>query len=368
MIKIVLFYSFSLFSFAAIGQNFNGQWKGSFSDNSDNNNLKSNFDEREYVLEIATTKSNTVSGTSYTYFISGGKRYYTICKITGFIDRKKHYIEIKETERVKTNIPAIIRNCFQVHKLFFSHKKDGELLSGNWVPAPNQIGNCGYGATQLERRNLQAYIKSNNRQSSNYLTKATTKPKTSSTRTAAPVTEQSKINKPHLAQTGKTSTAQSNLYVKEKKTQAPMLKSGSEIALSEYGRFKEPEMQLRENQVYARKLELIKTIQVQHPEIKVVVYDNGVVDGDSISLYFNKKLILSNLRLCDKGYTVTLPIDREKNVNELVMHAENLGTIPPNTAIMLVLDGDKRYEVRISSDLSKSGAIHFVYTGAEVAK
>jgi hypothetical protein len=43
------------------------------------------------------------------------------------------------------------------------------------------------------------------------------------------------------------------------------------------------------------------------------------------------------------------------------MYAENLGEIPPNTALMVVNDGEKRYEVRISSDLKNSGTIHFVH-------
>ena len=49
-----------------------------------------------------------------------------------------------------------------------------------------------------------------------------------------------------------------------------------------------------------------------------------------------------------------------QDVNELIMYADNLGEIPPNTALMIVTDGDNRYEVRITSDLQKSGTIRFV--------
>jgi hypothetical protein len=42
------------------------------------------------------------------------------------------------------------------------------------------------------------------------------------------------------------------------------------------------------------------------------------------------------------------------------MYADNLGSIPPNTALMVVTDGNKRYEVRITSDLQKSGTIRFI--------
>jgi tryptophan synthase alpha chain len=52
---------------------------------------------------------------------------------------------------------------------------------------------------------------------------------------------------------------------------------------------------------------------------------------------------------------LSLDIDNQSDVNELVMYAENLGSIPPNTALMIVTDGPNRYEVRITSDLEKSG-------------
>ena len=93
----------------------------------------------------------------------------------------------------------------------------------------------------------------------------------------------------------------------------------------------------------------------------VTLYDNGAVDGDSISLFYNGKLILSHKMLSEKPITLNLDATTNHAVNELTMYAENLGTIPPNTALMVVTDGDSRYEVRISSDLKKSGTIRFIH-------
>ena len=78
-------------------------------------------------------------------------------------------------------------------------------------------------------------------------------------------------------------------------------------------------------------------------------------------IFFNGKLLLSHKRLSDKALRLKLDVDANQDVNELIMYAENLGTIPPNTALMVVNDGDNRYEVRISSDLQKSGVIRFVH-------
>ena len=110
-----------------------------------------------------------------------------------------------------------------------------------------------------------------------------------------------------------------------------------------------------------RSNELLKTIEIDNPSFTVALYDNGEIDGDSISLFFNGKLLLSHKQLSDKAITLKLDVDNDRDVNELIMYAENLGTIPPNTALMVVNDGDNRYEVRISSDLKKSGVIRFIH-------
>jgi len=41
------------------------------------------------------------------------------------------------------------------------------------------------------------------------------------------------------------------------------------------------------------------------------------------------------------------------------LYADNLGSIPPNTALMIITDGTNRYEVRLSADLKNNAAIRF---------
>ena len=109
---------------------------------------------------------------------------------------------------------------------------------------------------------------------------------------------------------------------------------------------------------------VIKTIEVINKSFKVDLYDNGEIDGDSISLFYNNKLLLANKKLSDKAITLTITVDGESEMNQLVMYAENLGSIPPNTALMVVTDGPNRYEVRITSKLKKSGVINFILKDA----
>jgi hypothetical protein len=98
-------------------------------------------------------------------------------------------------------------------------------------------------------------------------------------------------------------------------------------------------------------------IEIEADSLRIDFYDNGEVDGDSISIFFNDKLLASSQKLSAKAIHLTLGLDSTKEYNDLAMFADNLGSIPPNTALMLIYDGKKRYEVRLSSSLQKNGTV-----------
>src|SRR6185437_14759109 len=110
-----------------------------------------------------------------------------------------------------------------------------------------------------------------------------------------------------------------------------------------------------------RRKDIIKTIPIYNETFKVDFYDNGEIDGDSITVFYNNKIVLSHKMLSTKPITLTLALDEGVTNNIITMYADNLGSIPPNTALMIVTDGDKRYEVRIESDTEKSGSVVFVH-------
>ena len=89
-------------------QNFTGQWKGEFVDNS-TSFVGWGGDRCDYVLELECV-GQKVTGYSYTYFSDAGKRYYTICRLVGKLNKATKSIEVTEVERTKTNVPNNIRN------------------------------------------------------------------------------------------------------------------------------------------------------------------------------------------------------------------------------------------------------------------
>ena len=89
---------------------------------------------------------------------------------------------------------------------------------------------------------------------------------------------------------------------------------------------------------------------------KIELYDNGEVDNDTISLYLNGNLLADRQKLSSVPlhYNVKLQAGKE---NRFLLFAHNLGSIPPNTAFMLVTVGGKEFRVSLSSSLQKNAVL-----------
>jgi hypothetical protein len=113
--------------------------------------------------------------------------------------------------------------------------------------------------------------------------------------------------------------------------------------------------------LFERKLELVKEIKVDTGNVRLDFYDNGVIDGDTISVYVNGGTVVSRRVLSTKPITIYVRIDFNRPRQEMVMVGENLGSIPPNTALMIVNANDKRYQVYLASDNKKNAMVRFIY-------
>jgi hypothetical protein len=109
-----------------------------------------------------------------------------------------------------------------------------------------------------------------------------------------------------------------------------------------------------------REKDLVQTLKVDTSIIRIDLYDNAEIDDDTVSIFLNGALILHKKRLTDRP--LTLHINSMPNTDyELMMYAENLGRIPPNTSLMIVTAGRRKYEIRISSSETKSAVVRFRY-------
>jgi hypothetical protein len=107
-----------------------------------------------------------------------------------------------------------------------------------------------------------------------------------------------------------------------------------------------------------RKIETIRSVNIKTDSVLISLYDNGDIDGDTVSVVLNGNTIISRQGLTANAIkkTVYLTPDLGDSM-QLIMYAENLGSIPPNTGLLILQDGDDRYEIRFAGDLKKNSAI-----------
>lgn len=109
-----------------------------------------------------------------------------------------------------------------------------------------------------------------------------------------------------------------------------------------------------------RSKKLVQEITISGDSVELRFYDNAEVDGDSIAIFLNNILLYEHVLLSDKPYIIKLAVAALQPTNELVMVAENLGSIPPNTSLMVADIEGKTYEARLESTEQSSAVIRFV--------
>ncbi len=110
--------------------------------------------------------------------------------------------------------------------------------------------------------------------------------------------------------------------------------------------------------ISSRPVKETKAIQVKNNTLKIDILDDAEIDNDIVTVYFNKALVVDKKALTAKAFSFTVNLVEGK-INELVLYAENLGAIAPNTALMIINDGVTRYEVKLSSDFKNNAPVKF---------
>ncbi len=104
-----------------------------------------------------------------------------------------------------------------------------------------------------------------------------------------------------------------------------------------------------------------RTIILDTSFIKLDLYDNGEIDGDIATLVLDGKVILDKQLLSARAATVFLNLAHTGKEHTLELFANNLGTIPPNTALLVLTCNKKRYEINLSSDEVSNGTVKLVF-------
>jgi len=367
--SFLLLFFFVCSSAIVSAQKITGIWRGYF--------ITESGEEYRLEFQVQQKQAQSVSGVSYSYL---DKRFYGKATMTGNFALNDNSFQIQELRTTEVRSTTGGGTCLMNYKFTYAKSGNEEFLEGTYVgksedrknPKNNGVwGDCGGGRVYLRRVETSDFYVETFLRDKPIAKKTTTPPlKTNSKATAqTPVKKSPVLTQKNPSITSKKSTTtgttqkqpvkKATVIQKQKNTQVQTLPPA--IEKEEPQKLIVPKSISIPTQTRARENELIKTLTVRNEEVIVKLYDNGEIDDDTISVYLDNNLVLASKRLSTSPLTINLKMSEDNAEHVLVMVAENLGKIPPNTSLMIVNDGDKRYEVRITSTEQKNAMVRFRY-------
>lgn len=304
--------------------------------------------------------------------------------------KSKLTVSFKNDELIiteKKEIGQIIKDlndktvCLTTYRLRYIFKGKNEMLAGTYTSKDENTGViCGYGPIKLTRTSKSSFpISTIKRQTDVLPISSITHFNRTSPKTKKKDTLSLKLKSDYKLSNLKIGTIKDKNEVVVKKVdkqpepQPTLLhaRPRNKVELKTYDNAKvstslqlsPPAFAPRNDQYLLEKsFDLVKTIKTSAPVFTIDLYDNGQIDGDTISVYHNGQLVISKQRLSSRPISFTLKINESEPVHEFVLVAENLGSIPPNTSLLIVTAGNKRHEISISTTEQKNAKLLVVYT------
>lgn len=375
MKRFIFFLLFGI-SLSANSQDLTGIWRGNFkSENS--RYLEAMGQESRYKIELQVDqRAKAFEGVTYSYLTTV---FYGKATARGTVNPLTKKVFIEELKIVEVRMSGRSDACVMTYFLQYSKIGNEEFLEGSYTSMnTSDSSNCGRGRVFLRKVQTSDFYKEP------FLLKkeAEKKPPAAKAEPAKPQPNTVTTKPPATARPNTTSTKPATTKPVTKppvatkpvqKTPAPVVKSTTPAApltnmppqpkLDTIAKVVvKPRVALPvPKAISSRDNEVVKTIYTSARKLIINIYDNGAIDNDTISVYHNRKLVLSKKRLTDRPLTVEIELSEEDDTHELVMVAENLGEIPPNTSLMVVNAGNKYYEVRITSTEQKNAVVVFKY-------
>ena len=108
-----------------------------------------------------------------------------------------------------------------------------------------------------------------------------------------------------------------------------------------------------------RKEVIMQKIHVSSDSVRLQFYDNGDIDWDTITVIYNGRVLLSHKGLTADPFEFWIKV-APGSENKLLMFAENEGSIPPNTALLILYDRGKQQVIRLEADGKTNGVVNIL--------
>ncbi|MDP4213496.1 MAG: hypothetical protein Q8918_18470 [Bacteroidota bacterium] len=354
-------------------QDLTGIWRGHFRNNGGLERMMPSDDRYKIEVQIAQT-NNIFHAVTYSYKQA---EFYGKADASGTINPKSKKVLLRELKILEFRAASggvCIMTCF----LQYSRLGDDEFLQGTFtttgVGDSSTESGCGKGSIFLHKVATSDFHKESFLEKKEKELLAEKKREAIPRKTATPnipvkkpeITSKKPVPgtvvkklRPHGAEKLKSVPAPERKSV----TTTPEQRHGNNDSALNINNRSIPV--IIPKVLATRANEHIKTITVNNTEVYLNIYDDGAIDNDTVSVYYDNKLIISKARISDQPVKATIRVEPSDQPHELVMVAENLGDIPPNTSLMVVRDGDKKYEVRVVSNEQKNAVISFQYKKIE---
>lgn len=346
-------FFFSAISFAQSSPDMTGLWTGlMFNDTT----------ELNYRYEIAISEKNgKLIGYSQTFFILDGKEYYGVKKVKITIDGDK--VVTQDLKLIENNYPIKPpKGVYVLNILNFAMTNDVMVLKGmfqtnrtkEYAPATGYIHV--EKKTEYEESPLVKQLKVLGLEGDLTFLPVETPAAEVAVVKIEPVKEPPvAIVKPVEKE---KPVKEKPVKVKPAKEKEPV-ETKEVIVKNEPSKPQETKPKKPASEINGRIIETIQRVNYSSDSLVITLYDNGEVDGDTVSVLMNGEVIMPMVGLSTKPVRKTIYTKDITDSIQIVMYAENLGSLPPNTGLLIVNDGKDRYEIRFSGDLKKNSAIVF---------
>lgn len=366
-------------------QGLEGKWKGYFSPNN------SQF-SKVYSYEMDITQGPNEQLTIST-FTKLSNEFSAHAYATGRLDKTTLLVHIEEQGFLDLNIQENYAPCLMNNFMVYKNLRGHEIIEGTYTSYNKKTGkDCGGGKLYLEKEiPIQKLIASEKAAKKTIaekpnelvvkqnipLTKTTINTTQLAIKSSAEVPKSAKPNNTNkenpavIAKNTPTKNVSENLNSAIKNAQVNSVKEEPVMEESFLNEPEDLETEIRIKQgngfqtipwvLVGRENKLAKKITTSSKQFSIDLYDNGTIDNDTIIVYDNKKLLVSKKRLSYKAIHLEFSLSEIMNEHEIIIVAHNMGTVPPNTALLVLKDGITRQELFITSTNKTNAKIIISY-------
>lgn len=318
-----------------------------------------------YEINIQETPNHELNALTVTKF-SNHSEAKAIAH--GLFNLPTKLVSLQESKFEMLQLDANMQACLMSNYLTYINIRGHEILQGTYLSTnPSNGKDCGGGTLFLEK--VEAIVK-------------VITPKNNSPKKVVEIKEQKQQTV--IAKTTPIATpmATPNANANAKSTTvpaAPMLKPIAKTTIQantiaaaapadeevtenkEVEEKKSTAFQVTPWVLVGRENKLVKKIITHNKTISIDLYDNGTIDNDTIIVYDNKQLIVNKKRLSYKAIHFDLNFSNTNIEHEIIIVAHNMGTVPPNTALLVYKDSLLRQELFITSTNKMNAKLVIVY-------